>query len=598
MQAAALPRCCDPTAPGGEERDAVVAAVTMPARFRVALRAAGAGRAWLRLRELSRAATDRDYRSRRGDARRKFAAFHDQHAGVLRPPLYPGHGRRPALLVAKNGGGAMRIELALIKGLQMAGFSSTVLSDRGDLEPYYRLAGVTDFVTWSAFEEPLDRGVAAAIVSGISDVEQLLQLEHGPARIGRFAVSATLRRLRTGRIDLTNPSARETLTEALSEGLTRAEASHRLLDALRPELALFLGNRYTGQAELVDTCIARDVDVLAWYHAHRSEALTLKRYHRGNRDEHHASLASSTWERLKQLPWSDAQRAAIRSELHDAYASGDWYRRGATQIDKPIAAPDVVRQQLGIDQAKPTAVIFPHIVWDATVWWGTDLFRDYHEWLVETVRAACANERVNWIVKIHPAHLMKARMQRGADPEAAEVQILRSDVGALPSHVKLVLPDTTLNTYALFPVMDYCITVRGTVGIEAACLGIRVLTAGTGRYDHRGFTLDSESRDEYLHRLRNLHTIPAMSVAEQTLAERYAYGAFVLRPWRLTTWTIDHGEGGEASLHVRLNARTAGDIAGASDMRAFAAWVADRSQEDFLQPLRHGSESCGALTRS
>jgi hypothetical protein len=46
--------------------------------------------------------------------------------------------------------------------------------------------------------------------------------------------------------------------------------------------------------------------------------------------------------------------------------------------------------------------------------------------------------------------------------------------------------------------MDYCLTVHGTAGIEAARLGITVLTTGTGRYDRRGFTSDSDSREEYL----------------------------------------------------------------------------------------------------
>lgn len=567
-------------------------AAAMPLRARRALRAAGAGRAWLWLRDLVRLATDEDFRSRRRDAHRKYVEFRDAHGVALRPLLNAGRGQRRALVVAKSGGGAMRIELALIKGLQLAGFAPAVLSDRGDLERYYRLAGVADFVTWDAFSGEPDLTEAAAIVDGITDVAQLLDVERGPARVGRFAVSATLRRLRVGRIDLADATARAVLIETLANGLARATAAHRLLDALRPELAMFLGNRYAGQAELLDTCLARHVDVLAWYHAHRSDALTLKRYHLGNRDEHHASIGEPAWRMLKDLEWTDSRRAAIGRELRNAYASGDWYRRGATQIGKTIVTPDQLRRQLHVDSTKPTAVIFPHIVWDATVWWGTDLFRDYQEWLVETVRAACGNDRVNWVIKIHPAHVIKARMQRGADPEPSESKILRSEFGALPPHVTLIDAGTTLNTYSLFPVMDYCITVRGTIGIEAACHGIRVLTAGTGRYDRRGFTLDSNTPEQYLHRLHTLHAIGPMSAAERTLAERYAYGAFVLRPWRLKTWTIDHGQDGEATLQVELNARSAREIADAGDMRAFAAWVRDRSREDFLEPVdgacRHG----------
>jgi hypothetical protein len=200
---------------------------------------------------------------------------------------------------------------------------------------------------------------------------------------------------------------------------------------------------------------------------------------------------------------------------------------------------------------------------------------------VATVQAACANDRVNWVIKIHPAHVAKAAQDHHAD-EAAELEILRRRVGPLPAHVTIIPPDTTINTWSLFPIMQYCLTVRGTIGIEAACMGIRVLTAGTGRYDHRGFTVDSDSPTQYLERLAGIERAPAMTGTERELAERFAYGAFVARPWPLTTWTIEHGRDRQATMMVRMNARTADELRNAADLQAFAAWAADRQREDFL----------------
>ena len=42
-----------------------------------------------------------------------------------------------------------------------------------------------------------------------------------------------------------------------------------------------------------------------------------------------------------------------------------------------------------------------------TFFYGTDLFGSYEEWFVETMKIACANPHVNWIVKIHPANIVK-----------------------------------------------------------------------------------------------------------------------------------------------------------------------------------------------
>jgi hypothetical protein len=159
---------------------------------------------------------------------------------------------------------------------------------------------------------------------------------------------------------------------------------------------------------------------------------------------------------------------------------------------------------------------------------------------------------------------------------------VRERVGPLPDHIHIIAPSTDINTYSLFAIMDYCLTVRGTIGIEAASFGARVLTAGTGRYDHRGFTTDSETREEYLERVSHIHTLPPLTAAERELAQRLAYGAFVVRPLPLSTLSIEHERDIEATTRVCMNARSREDLVSAVDLRALAEWAADRTQEDFL----------------
>jgi hypothetical protein len=499
----------------------------------------------------------------------------------LGPSLIPSRREGPsALIVTKGTLKGAQVELALVKGLELAGFTPVILTDRS-LEKHFRLAGVTSFVRWEQFTEvpasrDIERGVATA--RGIPDV---IEFEHAGARVGKFALSTTFRSLRVGRLDFSRDDTRRALVTHLSAGIARADAAGRILDRVKPRVALFMGNRYTGQGELMDVCLNRGVDVLTWFDAHRSSSLMLKRYNRDNRDRHHGSLSDESWAALCRMPWTDLERRALYRELHDNYAAGDWYSRGGTQVNKSIVAAEDMRTRLRLDPAKRTAVVFPHIVWDATLFWGTDLFDNYEDWLVETVRAACANPRVNWVIKIHPAHVAKSAMEQFYD-EPAELRAIRERVGPTPAHVTVIPPDTDINTYSLFAVMDYCLTVRGTIGIEAASLGVRVLTAGTGRYDHRGFTTDAATRDEYLALLSRLETLAPPTAAERELAERFAYGAFVLRPLPLTSITIEHASDREATMRIRVNARSSDDLRRAVDLNAFAAWAADGKQEDFL----------------
>src|SRR6185436_10876252 len=99
--------------------------------------------------------------------------------------------------------------------------------------------------------------------------------------------------------------------------------------------------------------------------------------------------------------------------------------------------------------AKKIAVIFSHIFWDAGFFYGDNLFEDYEKWLVETTRAACANPNVNWIIKLHPANTWKLELDkfRGELPEVAS---LKSKIGPLPEHIRLLPPETDINGFSFF----------------------------------------------------------------------------------------------------------------------------------------------------
>ena len=549
------------------------------AALKTLLRSTGLDRWLTRGRSAGRLLVNRRYRRLQQRQWAEYLAWR-RHAAALRPSLWPaGTAPRRALIVAKGTVHGAQIELGLIKALELAGFRAVVLCEPW-LDKFFRLGGVTEFVRWV---DPTEAHAVAAKarVAQAATIDDLLDVQHCGARVGKFAASTAFRSLRVGRLDLSLAATQAALTTHLAAGMARADAAVRLVNRLKPDLALFMGNRYTGQSELMDICIDAGVDVLTWFDAHRSSSLMLKRYRRDNRDWHHGSIADASWRMLQRMPWGQSQQQALDREIGGGYASGDWYSRGGTQVNKTIVDADALAARLGLDRGKKTAVIFPHIVWDATLFWGTDLYSNYEDWLVATVGAACRNPRLNWIVKIHPAHVSKSAMERYAG-EPAEITAMRERIGQLPPHIRVVAPDTDINTYSLFPLMDYCLTVRGTIGIEAAAMGKRVLTAGSGRYDRRGFTIDSETRAQYLERLDHLETIAPPTAQEVDLARRFAYGAFVVRPLPLSAWSITHDTDIEATTRVAFVAPTSDAVRHSPDMQAVARWALNREQEDFL----------------
>jgi hypothetical protein len=403
----------------------------------------------------------------------------------------------------------------------------------------------------------------------------------------RTAVSNALRQLRTGALDLRSPEVRRILASQLASTMASATAAKTILQQIRPQLMLSFDVEYTPGSELFDRCMENGVQVVTYREGHKNDTLILKRYSPHNRVQNPVSLSEESWEVVRTMAWGDARRDELVEELHKNYASGNWYGVSGTQFDTRLMDANPIRERLGVSPGKKTAFIFPHIPWDASFRWGRDLFRDHEEWLMETVRAACSNDKVDWVIKIHPANTGK-QLKGKYLGEPAEVAALRSRFGKLPPHVVLIPADSDVSTYSLFALMDYCVTVRGTVGIEAASFGIPVITAGTGRYERKGFTIDPESREQYLDRLARIQEIPRLSPAERELAERYAYGIFFLRPFPLRAISLEFSKdyGAENGFtRARINIASQDGWREASDLKAFAHWINDSRNPDFLIQL-------------
>ena len=519
---------------------------------------------------------------------RRFKELKRRHGYVLGVRLNDARCKQGVALVCSPSFPEVQIELGLIKGLQLANFVPVVLiTDTGRecrlLGQHYKLTGVDGIHLWSDFAAEADKRSAAAIVDRYTSMWDLLEFEHAGVRVGRLAVSTALRGTYRGFLDLNVPEDRARLIDALAYGMMSANAARKILQQFNPDLGLFLDTSYSPIGELFDSCIQNGVEAIQWQQGHKSNALIFKRYTPENYLDHPSSLSAESWRFVRDMDWTGDHPKQLEKELYSTYASGDWYSVVGTQFDKTIMEAARLRERLGLDPRKKTAFIFPHILWDAALFWGKCLFRDFEQWLVETVRAAVENDQVNWVIKIHPANL-RLRELLSFDGEPAEVTALQKYIGKLPSHITMIPPESEISSYSLFSIMDYCITVRGTIGMEAARLGIPVLTGGTGFYDNKGFTIDSDTPEEYLRKIRNIASIPRLSLAQQELAERFAYAAFLMRPWQATSVTLRYLPDSKNFVSQgQVNIATKDQWYTADDLKAFAEWVAHANKpHEFL----------------
>jgi hypothetical protein len=114
-----------------------------------------------------------------------------------------------------------------------------------------------------------------------------------------------------------------------------------------------------------------------------------------------------------------------------------------------------------------------------------------------------------------------------------------------------------------------------------------VLTAGSGRYAEKGFTIDSASPQAYLERIRSIERIERLDEAAQRRALVHAYLVFKLRPAKYDSVAqdvynppVEKGRGRDLAMRHEAFAAASLD----PQLGRIADFLTDRRRDDFLAP--------------
>jgi SAM-dependent methyltransferase len=485
-----------------------------------------------------------------------------------------------ALLISMDGISNVVTQIPMVAGVVAKGVEPIMLlgsRDNHDQHYLYTQIGIKRFAYWDEFGFSKDFKVPLTQLSRCKTQEDILKIEWRGIAVGKYAVSTLMRRLRAGSINPTNAFMMRHLKAMLRRTIDHSFTAKAILDKFKPETVIFIDRGYTPEGPMFEMCIQRGLNPVTMNAAHRDNFQILKRYTTSNFNMHPVSLSTRKWEKLKSMPWSDDYWSDVRNEIEDCYYSGQWYGEVATQYNTKFIDSKVLKAELNIDSNKRTVLLFPHIFWDATFFWGEDIFEDYETWFRESVRIAWTTPNVNWIIKIHPANLIK-NLRDGKDIEFSEIGVIR-EFGELPSHIHVISAETNISTLSLYSIGDVCLTVRGTVGIEAAAFGLSVITAGTGRYDQLGFTIDVKTKDEYYQLLKNIDNLNAASDLQIELARKYAYGTFLDRPLEMDSINFFYSKTRDATLEVSISDDAKSNIFNCKDVKIIKSWFESENED-------------------
>jgi len=248
--------------------------------------------------------------------------------------------------------------------------------------------------------------------------------------------------------------------------------------------------------------------------------------------------ASALWEARGSTPLADEERESLRALYQARRAGVAWsnferrWQAGESQGARSA------RQTLGIDPQRPMALLCTNVVGDSLAL-GRQVFTSgMADWLTQTVRNFAERPGAQLVVRVHPGELLGA-----GHPS---VEIVRSEMPQLPSHVIVVPPESKINTYDLIELAHLGLVYTTTVGLEMAMSGVPVVVAGQTHYRGKGFTVDPETLPEYRAAVGRLLDRPIgqpLEASQVELATRYAYRFFFEFafpfPWHLVTFWED-----------------------------------------------------------
>lgn len=527
-------------------------------------------------------------------------------AAFLRDFSPPNNGRR-LLVLSLNDDSIYRLKLEamLAVALKLYGWQPCVVFDsrmRTQGRRYHQAFGIDDFVylydvQLSRHEERYCQELASALADSAHDLKEVKSWRFMDSWIGPQIIS-TLSRLRFEAMpDFSSPEIRQLLSRLLPEVLKHVMRAHKLIERQDADLAIVNEANYSMFGPLVDICVARNIDVIQFIQPWRDDSLLFWRLTRATRRDHPGAVTKQTLDMLMRQSWTPAHEEALNRVFHDRY-SGKWFLQARNQVNTRNRTRAQLVSDLGLDRNKKIAVVFSHVLWDGNLFYGDDLFKDNGDWFIETLKAACANDKLTWLIKLHPANVWKRSYEK-VTSEYAEVNLIRRKIGMLPAHVKILPADTDVSTYSLFQSIDYGITIRGTVGMELPCFGVPCVTAGTGRYAGLGFTVDPTSVEEYKAVLEKLQTLAPLTPEQILRAKWHAFASFVLRPWIMKSFRAEHAmrKRGRHPLdyNLILHAASLDEITNNDDLGKWSRWVktdtCDYIDWSLLANSAHGFES-------
>lgn len=377
------------------------------------------------------------------------------------------------------------------------------------------------------------RSELRALVGGLPS-DKLVTFKHRGVEVGRFMNSSLIRFLQ-GK----PPEGHEEVArEFLYGSLVYTEAAITAVKCFKPDYVFMSHGSYVDYGTALAVATNAGIPVTHWgssYLENHYYMCTVTQSTNRSRQV----LSKEAWQQRAEQPLSPKENALLDSYLNARYTAGlSFDIRSPQKPDKP----EELRSKLDLPSDKPVWCVFLHLSWDNVFNLAPMAFDTVESWVLDTLQTIIALTEVTWLVKIHPAEVSTNTL-------LGMQSLIKDNFPHLPPHVRIIPPDSDINAYGLYQLLDGGVTIFGTAGLELTVLGKPVILAGDTHFGNKGFTCDALTKEEYEALLRQAARLPKLSPEQHALARQYAYSYFIQR--QIPLRVLKDGYSGRGPLDYR-----------------------------------------------
>ena len=349
------------------------------------------------------------------------------------------------------------------------------------------------------------------LLSAADPKQALIELTVNGIPFGTSLYSGYLRKYLVGTVDINS----ERFARYMASSLKVFDINRNLIASWKPDLVLLSHSDYVFHGSIFHNALYYKaptfVSAVALYSASPTVFgrmyTCLEDFWAAERNYVFSVSASTQKQLLEQF--GESESIAVTEALKKRIAGNSNSFNASYHKDTRRFESSALRSQLNLGgDFKKIALIACHVLWDDPNSAYKSTYPDYEEWVSALLAIVAVTPSVAWIFKLHPSEFHMGTTRSVSD-------IISERFQTLPANVRVIKPLDDINTYSLIKMCDVVLTVRGTIGYEAAILGKRVITCGSGPYSGFGISTECLTITDYERTLYGLPNLSPLTIKEQ-----------------------------------------------------------------------------------